>query len=64
MVEDYGEIKVDDTFYSKLSYTRPENRDLKVELRRNKKFEDWLNRGIKEFDDKLPADVIDVLKNL
>lgn len=64
MVEDYGEIKVDDTFYSKLSYTRPENRDMKVELRRNKKYEDWLKRGIQEFDDKLPPEVIDILKNL
>ena len=64
MVEDYGEIKVDDTFYSKLRYTRPEDRDMRVELRREKKYQDWLKRGIEEFNDKLPFELIDVLKNL
>ena len=64
MVEDYGEIKVDDTFYSKLRYTRPEDRDMRVELRRDKKYQDWLKRGIEEFNDKLPFELIDVLKNL
>jgi len=64
MVYDGGEKKIDDTFYTKLCYSRPEDRDGYVSNRRNKKWEDWLNRGINEFEDKLPQDVIDILKNL
>jgi predicted transcriptional regulator len=64
LVKSWGEVKIGETCFQKLSYARPEEREDLVKARRKEKLTQWIKRGKEEFNDLLPNALTNELNKL
>ena len=65
LIVTFGEVTNEQgSAFQKIRYARPEERDSLVRERRIEKLAQWIKRGKEEFNDLLPASMIQELNNL
>lgn len=65
LIVTFGEVTNEQgSVFQKIRYARPEERDDLVRARRIEKLAQWIKRGKEEFNDLLPASMIQELNNL